>query len=337
MLPGETAAWYQSKIYSRVSGYVGTWMVDIGDHVQKGQVLATIDTPELDAQLVAAKAQLAASLSQVKVWEARADFADSTYVRWRDAPKGVVSEQEREDKRAGYESAVAELESAKAKAKLDQANVDRLDAFEQFKKVVAPYAGTITERHVDIGDLVTAGSSTNTRPLYRMTKDDPIRVFVDVPQSAATDLMREGVPAQIAVAGRAKPIEGRITRTSDAIDPRARTFRAELDIPNPDGGLVPGLYVKVGFQLQSKGYLEVPAAALVFRSSGPQVAVVAADDTVHFSPVTIGRDDGGVVALSSGVAPGDRVALNVSSQVTEGATVRVNDPDRAGGARPPAN
>ncbi len=330
VLPGETAAWYQSSIYSRVDGYVATWMVDLGDRVRKGQVLATIDTPELDAQLTAAKARFAASLSQIKVWEAKVAFANSTYARWRDAPKGVVSEQEREDKQAGYKTAVAELASAQAKSKLDEADVDRLEAFEQFKRVVAPYSGVIIQRRIDIGDLVNAGSSANTHPLYRMSKDDPIRVFVDVPQGAAPDLMKNGVSAQIAVAGRADPIEGRITRTSEAIDPRSRTFRAELDIPNPDGSLVPGLYVKVGFQLPSKGYLEVPAAALLFRPSGPAVAVVAADGIVHFSPVAIGRDDGNVVELSSGVAPGERVVLNLSAQVTEGSKVRVINPGRAG-------
>jgi RND family efflux transporter MFP subunit len=327
-LPGETAAWYQSAIHARVSGYVANWTANIGDHVKKGQVLATIETPELDASLAAAKAQLNASLAQVNVWVARSDFAKSTYVRWHDSPKGVVSEQEREDKRAGYESAVAELASARAKAKLDQAQVDRLEAFEQFKQVTAPYSGTITSRNIDIGNLVTAGSTDSTTPLYHMDKDDPIRVFVDIPQAEAADLMKNGVPATIKAPGKLdQPIEGKITRTSEAIDPHARTFRAELDIPNPTGSLVPGLYVEVSFQTASNGLLQVPAAALVFRSEGPAVALVTDQGKVTFKPVTIARDDGNVVELSSGVADGDQVVLNVNSQIAEGSTVRIGGTD----------
>lgn len=327
-LPGETAAWYQSTIHARVSGYVANWTADIGDHVKKGQVLATIETPELDASLAAAKAQLNASQAQVKVREARADFAKSTYIRWRDSPKGVVSEQEREDKRAGYESAVAELASARAKANLDQAQVDRLEAFERFKQVTAPYSGTITARNIDIGNLVTAGSTANTSPLYQMAKDDPIRVFVNVPQAASGDLMKDGVPAEIKAPGKLDhPIQGKIARTSEAMDPRARTFRAEVDIPNPDGTLVPGLYVDVSFQLNNAGMLQVPAAALVFRPDGPQVAAVGDDGKIRFKPVTIARDNGNVVDLASGVSIGERVVLNASSQLADGSSVRVSGTD----------
>ena len=169
-LPGETAAWYESTIYARVDGYVATWNVDIGDHVKKGQVLATIDTPDLDAKLAAARAKVKASRALVVARQADADFAKTTYQRWKDSPKGVVSEQERDAKKAGYDSAVANLNEAKAQVGLDQADVDRYTALTQFKQVVAPYDGTITERHIDIGNLVTDGR-TNTTPLYRMVED----------------------------------------------------------------------------------------------------------------------------------------------------------------------
>jgi RND family efflux transporter MFP subunit len=324
-LPGETAAWHESIIYARVSGYVAKWYVDIGDHVKSGQELALIDTPELDAELLAAKAKLQVSHAQVKVKEADAAFAASTYARWRDSPKGVVSDQERDDKKAGDSAALAQLEAARAQVNSDQADVDRLTAFEQFKHVTAPYAGTIVERRIDIGNLVTAGSSSSTTSLYRMAQDDPIRVFVDVPQSAAADLMKVGVPATIStgdVAG--DTISGHITRTSDAIDPKARTFRAELDIPNPDRRLVPGLYVQVGFKLENSGMSQVPAAALVFSAGGPKVAVVGSDGTVQFRPVTIGRDDGDKVELSSGVTDGERLVLNISNQIVAGDKVRVS-------------
>ena len=328
-LPGETAAWYESTIYARVSGYVAKWYVDIGDHVKGGQLLATIDTPELDAELAAARAKLQVAQAQVRVKQADAAFATSTYERWRDSPKGVVSEQEREDKKAGDATASAELEAARAQVSLDQADVDRFSAFEEFKRVTAPYAGTIIERRVDIGNLVTAGSSASTTSLYRMAQDDPIRVFVEVPQSAAPDLMKVGVPAQISTNDSAsQPISGAITRTSDSINPQARTFRVEVDIPNTDRRLVPGLYVQVAFQLQNGGLSQVPAAALNFKAGGPKVAVVERDGTVRFKDVTIARDDGDRVELSSGVSDGDRLVLNISNQILDGEKVRVNTDER---------
>ena len=195
--------------------------------------------------------------------------------------------------------------------------------------MTAPYAGTIIERRIDIGNLVTAGSSASTTLLYRMAQDDPIRVFVDVPQTAAADLMRAGARAQIfadTLAG-GPPISGTITRTADAIDPKARTFRAELDIPNPDGRLVSGLYVRVAFQLENNGMTQVPAATLVFGPTGPKVAVVKADNTVQFRPVTIGRDDGEQVELSTGVSDGDRLVLNISNQIGNGEKVQVGAQD----------
>jgi len=324
-LPGQTAAWYESTIYARVDGYVSKWHVDIGDHVKAGQLLATIDTPDLDAQLAAAKAKLQVAQAQVSVKQADAVFARTTYERWRDSPKGVVSEQEREDKKAGDAVAEAQLISARAQVDLDKADVDRLSAFEQFKRVTAPYDGMIIERRIDIGNLVTAGSSANTTLLYRMSQDDPIRVFVDVPQSAASALMRPGVKAQITAdtLSGAAPIPGTITRTSNAVDPKARTFRAELDIPNPGRRLVPGLYVRVAFQLDNGGMSQVPAATLVFGPSGPRVAVVGADGAVHFRPVSIGRDDGETVELRSGVSDGEQLVLNISNQIADGDKVRV--------------
>jgi membrane fusion protein, multidrug efflux system len=329
-LPGGTAAWYESTIYARVSGYVAHWSVDIGDHVSAGQLMASIDTPELDAELSAAKAKLRVALAQVKVKAADAQFARSTHARWRDSPRGVVSEQERESKKALDASAVAQLEAAQAEVSLDRADVERLSALQQFKRVVAPYAGTVTQRRIDIGDLVAADSPANTTPLYRMVQDDPMRVFVDVPQSVANELMQAGVPAQVIPSdSSADTIAGTITRTSNAIDPKARTFRAELDIPNSQHRLVTGQYVQVAFALQNRDFRQVPAAALVFRTGDPEVAQVASDGSVHFHPVTIARDDGDTVELSAGVSKGDRLVLNINSAITEGQKVRVNGADRA--------
>ena len=325
-LPGETSAWFESTIYARVNGYVGKWYSDIGDHVRQGQTLATIETPELDAQLAAARAQLNAAEAQVRVRQAEAALATTTYERWRDSPKGVVSEQEREEKKADYDSAEAKLNAARAQVVLDQANVDRYLALTEFKHVTAPYDGTIVERRIDIGNLVTAGSTAATSPLYRMSQDRPIRVFVDVPQAASGDLMRPGAPVQIRASNLAgRLFSGTVTRTSQAMNPQARTLKVEIDLPNRDQSLVPGMYVDVAFQLQNSDLLQVPAAAMVFRSSGPQVAVVQADGRVRFQKVTIARDDGSVIELGSGVAPGERVVLNISSQIADGDLVEASE------------
>jgi RND family efflux transporter MFP subunit len=326
MLPGETAAWYESTIYARVSGYVDKWFVDIGDQVKAGQTLATIDTPELDAELLAAKAKLNASEAQVAVKQAQANFAKTTYERWRGSPKGVVSEQEREDKKANSAEAVAELNAAQAQVGLEQADVDRLSAFEQFKQVKAPFDGTIIQRRIDIGNLVTAGSTASTSPLYQITKDDPMRVFVDAPQRVAPELMKSG--ELVTITGndlRNQRFEGKVARTAKAINPTARTLRVEIDLPNPDHALVPGMYVQVSFELKNSGLVQVPAAALLFRSKGPQVAVIDEDGVVSIKDVTIARDDGNVVEIGSGLVIGDKVALNLSTQIVDGEKVKINE------------
>ena len=324
-LPGQTAAWHSSTIYARVNGYVGKWVVDIGDHVRKGQVMALIETPDLDAQLAGARAQLQAAHAQVLVRKAQAEFSKSTYDRWRDSPKGVVSEQEREEKHSDYDSAEASLKSAEADVALDEARVNQYVALSEFKQVVAPYDGVVSQREIDIGNLVTAGSTSSTTPLYVMTQNDPMRVFADVPQSAAADLMQGQVPVEVQVPGNeGRTYSGSVTRTSQSINQQARTLRVEVDIPNGQQTLVPGMYVKVGFGLQPKGLVQVPAAALIFRSGGPQVARVDKNNHISFRNVTIARDDGNAVELGSGIEPGDELALNVSSQIVDGELVQVN-------------
>lgn len=330
VLPGETAAWYETTIYARVNGYVAKWSVDIGDHVKKGQVLATIETPELDAELQAARAQLRSSEAQVVARTAEAEFSRTTNERWRDSPKGVVSDQERDSKKADYESSEARLYAANAQVNLDKSKVDQYGALAEFKLVRAPFDGTITERKIDIGNLVTAGSGSTTTPLYRMAQTDPLRIFVDVPQSASGELMQPGVPAEIRAAGAVGGVfSGKIVRSAESINAQARTMRVEVDMPNADHRLVPGMYVNVAFRLRPRGLVEVPAAALIFRASGTQVAQVDTSGKIRFVDVTIARDNGSLVELASGVKPGDKLVLNISSQLAPGQSVTIDAPDAA--------
>jgi RND family efflux transporter MFP subunit len=330
VLPGETAAWFETTIYARVNGYVAKWLVDIGDHVKKGQLLATIETPELDAELQAARAQLKASEAQVGARRAEAEFSKTTNERWRDSPKGVVSEQERESKKADYESSEARLYAANAQVNLDKSKVDQYNALAEFKQVKAPFDGTITERKIDIGNLVTAGSGSTTTPMYRMAQTDPLRIFVDVPQSAAGELMKAGVPAEIRATGAVGGVfSGAIARSAQSINAQARTMRVEVDMPNATHALVPGMYVNIAFRLPPRGLVEVPAAALIFRASGTQVAKVDAGGKIQFDNVVIARDIGSLVELLSGVRPGDKLVLNISSQISSGQAVAVNEPEAA--------
>ena len=239
--------------------------------------------------------------------------------------KGVVSEQEREDKKAGYAGAVAKLNAAQARVNLDKSNVDRLTYLAQFKQVTAPYDGVITERRIDIGDLVTAGSTSSTTPLFGISQYDQIRVFASVPQNASSDI-GVGATAKITAAELPSQVfEGKVTRTSESIDPQSRTLRVEVDLPNPDAKLLPGMYLKAEFNLKSKSYIQIPASALLFRTGGPQVAVVQPDNTVKFRDVRIGRDNGNSVDIASGLSAGDRVVLNINNQIPDGSKVTVRD------------
>ena len=326
-LPGETAAWNETAIYARVNGYVAKWYADIGDNVTAGQTLALIETPELDAELLAAKAKLNASIAQVAVKQARADFAVTTDQRWRESPKGVVSDQERESKKAGSAEAIAELNSAHAQVMLQQADVDRLTALTQFKEVKAPFDGTIVQRQIDLGNLVTAGSTANTTALYRLSEDSPMRIYVFAPQSAAPQL-KPGTTAVITSTDQpGLRLNGKVARTARAINPVSRTIRIEIDVPNTDRSLVTGMYVQTDFELTGGAPIQIPAAALLYRSGGPQVAVVDPAGAVSFRDVAIASDDGNVVSIGSGLSIGDKVALNLSSQIAAGAKVRPNADD----------
>jgi len=332
-LPGTTAAWYESTLYGRINGYVDRWSADIGDRVHRGQVLATMATPDLDAELVAARAHLQADTAEVAVRQAAHDFAETTWKRWRDSPTGVVADQEREAKKADFDGATAQLAAASARVNLDRAQVARLEALTSFKEVTSPIDGVVSERHIDIGNLVTAGSTTATPPLYRVVSDATVRVFVDVPQNLA-DQVRPGAPVSVFPADPSQqPISAKVTRSAGSVDAQTRALRVEIDVANTGHRLTPGQYVQVEFQLRQAPLPVVPAAALLFRSSGAQIAVVGAGGAVEFRPVTIARDEGTRITLAGGVAPGELVALNLSSQVLAGDKVEAKIQDTAA---PPA-
>ena len=336
-LPGETRAWYESTIYARANGYVEKWMADIGDRVHAGDLLATIATPELDDQLKAAMAKVAYDQAEVQVAQAAEKLAQSTYQRYQTSPKGVVSVQETEEKEAEFTSGSARLNASKSQVKLDEADVARLEDTEKFKRVTAPYNGIITDRHIDIGDLVTAGSMASNTILYGIAQSDKIRIFVDIPQSASAGI-KVGMAAGTTAHGyTGTEFPGKVARTSNAIDPAARTLKVEVDIENPQLKLLPGMYVEVTFHVpEATSLVQIPASALNFRSAGPQVAVVAKNGTVTFRPVSIVRDMGEFVEITSGVAAGDMVALNISSQISDGDRVTATPVETPAAPPPPA-
>lgn len=337
-LPGETAGYYESTIFSRIDGYVDKWWADIGDHVKQGQTLATIETPDLDQQLNAAKAKVQAATAEVNVAKTSVDIAKITYDRWQGSPPGSVSEQEKQEKEADYKSAQARLASAEAQQQLNQADVNRLGVLESFKQVTAPYDGVITKRHIDIGDLVTSGSTTSTSSLYDMAQTNIIRVFINVPQKAAAD-MTVGLPAQITCDQfPGQVFTGTVARSSRSIDPQSLTQRTEVDIPNDNPKrpmLVPGMVVEATFELNQSGLLEVPASAVLFRQSGLQVAVIDQEGKVHFRHITVAKDDGQTLEISSGVEPRDRVAINLSSEIADGEKVEPVEIEQAIAPPPP--
>ena len=278
VLPGTVQAWFEAPIYARVNGYLKNWNFDYGAHVKKGDVLAEIETPDLDAQLAAAQAKLNSARAVVKVREAERQFAQSTYERWRDSPKGVVSVQEQENKQADYNSAIARLNSASADVDADQGEVDRLQALAGFKNITAPFDGVVTARETDIGALINAGSGTGGGPeLFRVADIHKMRIYVQVPQQMSAGI-RSGLTADLHLPQYPdKTFKAAVATTSSAINLNARTLLVELYAENPDGLLQPGAYAQVDFELPSNpNVVRIPTSALVFRERGMEVAMVGA-------------------------------------------------------------
>lgn len=322
-LPGECRAFYEAKLFARVNGYVRIWNFDIGDHVKAGDVLASIDTPDLDEELRVAQARLVSLKADVKLAEAAADFARITHGRFAAAaPEGIVSRQEADEKKSDLDVSLAKVEAAKAQVALGEAEVRRLEDLVGFKQVVAPFDGVVTRRLVDIGDLVTAGSTAGDTTLFTVCTTATARVFVEVPQVARASI-HAGLQAEVtAPEYPGRVFQGQVDRTAEAIDPASGTLRVEVLAPNPDGALVPGMYAQVTFHCRNvHPAVRIPAGALLLLVDGPHVAVVGADSCVHFRPIKIGRDMGDIIEVSDGLSSGENVALNISNQITDGQKV----------------
>ncbi len=327
VLPGTVRAWYEAPIYARVNGYLKNWYFDYGAHVKKGDLLAEIDAPDLDAQLAAAQAKLNSAHAVVKVRQAERQFAQSTYERWRDSPKGVVSVQEQESKQADYNSAAARLNAAEAEVAADQGDVARLQALEDYKRITAPFDGVVTARETDIGALINAGSGTgggSGPELFRVADIHQMRIYVQVPQQLSANI-HPGLTADLHLPQyRDKTFKATVATTSSAINTSARTLLVELHAENPDHLLQPGAYAEVDFKLPGNpDVVRIPTSALVFRQHGMEVATVGPGDKIELKPVTLGRNLGTEVEVVKGLTLSDRVVNSPPDSLAAGDVVRI--------------
>jgi RND family efflux transporter MFP subunit len=312
LLPGTTQAFTDAPIYARTSGYLRTWLVNIGAKVRKGQLLAEIDSPEIDQQLQAAKADYATAEANEKL----AKLTSDRYVEL--AKTDSVSKQDADNAAGALAARHAATESALA-------NVHRLDQMVSFEKIEAPFDGVITARNTDIGQLVDSGSSGGpARELFHIASLEQLRVFVGVPQTASGAAI-PGVPVDVDIAERpGHPYPGKIVRNSNAIDPTTGTMQVEIDLENHKGEILPGAAVQVHLKLASGAPTALlPVSALMFRSEGPRVAVLVDGNRAKLFPVTIGRDYGNRVEVTSGLATGALVIDNPPDSLIDGQPVQV--------------
>ena len=319
LLPGTTQAFSDAPIYARTSGYLKRWYFDIGAHVKKGQLLAEIDTPEVDQQLHQARADLETAQANLRQAQITAD-------RWRALLEtDSVSKQE-------TDQAVSTLAATKAMVDSNAANVRRLEELQGFEKIYAPFDGVITARNTDIGALIDAGANPQVRELFHMAAVHRLRVFVAVPEIYSRAARTGGSATLTLDEFPGRQFQGTIVRNANAIDLASRTLLVEVDVDNPSGELLPGAYVFVHFKLDKQvPSVVVPANTLLFRAQGLQVAVVR-DGQAQLVPVTIGHDYGTTVEIMTGIKPGDQVIVAPSDSLTSGARVRIARPST--GSRP---
>jgi RND family efflux transporter MFP subunit len=320
VLPGNMFAYVDSPIYARTDGYLEKWYFDIGAHVRKGQLLAVIASPEVDKQLAQAKADVATA-------QANASYAGIQAKRYQNLLRGnAVTAEE-------TQNYVTQAASTNTQVKSAEANVQRLEEMVGFEKVYAPFTGTITARDVDIGTLINAGAgSAGGHEMFHMADEHVMRVYVNVPQ-IDSPMCGPGTPADLTLEQYPnRRFHGKVVRTAEAIDPASRTLLVEVDVPNPDGLLVPGDYTQVHFNLHvAHPMLIIPAAALLFRQQGLQVATVVNGNTAKLVPITIGQDDGRVVQVTQGLTADDEVIQNPPDSIITGEKVRVVSPNPEGG------
>ena len=311
VLPGSTQAFSDAPIYARTSGYLKRWYFDIGAHVQKGQLLAEIETPEVDRQLEQTRADLESA-------QANLNIAKITAARWQDlVSDGSVSQQE-------TDQAVSNLSAVKAAAESSAANVRRLEQLQSFEKIYAPFDGVITARNTDIGALIDAGASTQPRELFHMAAIRTLRLYVAVPE-VYSRAARSGAPATLSLDEfPGQTFHGTLVRNSNSIDIASRTLLVEVDVDNPTGQLLPGAYVFAHLKLPDETRsVTVPSNTLIFRKEGLQVGLVR-NGKVDLVPVKISRDYGNTVEIVSGLQPADAVIVDPSDSLVAGLPVRLS-------------
>jgi len=314
VLPGNVEAFTDAPIYARTSGYLKAWFADIGTTVKKGQLLATIDAPEVDQQLQQARAQENSALANEKLATLTADRLAKL------VDTNAISRQE-------YDNAVSARDARRAELASARANVGRLEQLVAFQRIEAPFTGTITARETDVGQLVDAGSTGAGHELFRIASTDKLRVYIGVPQARSTSAI-PGVEVDLTVAERpGKTYRGVIARTANAIDPVTRTLRVEVDLENPRAEILPGAYAQVHLKpADAVSAMLVPASSLLFRAEGPRVAVVDDASKVNLAPVTLGRDFGTQVEVVDGLKATDRLIDNPPDAILQGQLVRVAAP-----------
>jgi RND family efflux transporter MFP subunit len=331
VLPGNIQAYTLAPIYARTTGYVKAWYHDIGSRVRKGELLAVIETPELDQQLAQAKADLATAQSNAGLAKVTADRYQGLI------GQNAVSQQD-------TDNAVQALEARNTEVTSAQANVRRLEQLQSFERIEAPFDGVVTARNLDIGQLISAAGSTNTpgtgtvsgsKEVFDISAIQTLRVFVNVPQVYAPDA-KAGVMATLVLPQYpGRTFRGKLVRTSDAVDPATRTLLAEVDVDNRSGELLPGSYTEVHLKVANPApALIVPVSALILEPDGLHVGIVDATQHARIVRVTPGRDSGSTVEILGGLQPGQQVIANPPDSLTDGEQVRVVTPDNGNRNQP---
>jgi len=334
-LAATTQAIQDSIIYARTSGYLSKRYVDIGDSVKAGQLLAEIASPEIDQQLRQVEADLRQSERNLDLQKANLDLARATMGRYEAADaEGAVAKQAVDQSVSAYRTAQAAVAAAEANVQSNRANVQRLHELTSWQRVLAPFGGTVIQRNVDVGALITAGSPVNNTAvapssvtggangLFEIAQVDSLRVFVNVPQAYAPNV-KVGLPVQIAVRGQlGHPVTGKVTRTAGAIDPGTRTLLTQVDIPNESHRLLPGMFVYVTFKIGVSGtHWRVPATAVIFNAQGTRVVIVGAGNTLRFQQVVLGRDFGTSIDIQAGLQGHETIVKQPTVSFQEGQRV----------------